>query len=325
MEKETFLVDNHLSRTIDIIDVNAALDASIKELLADKQILAWILKYSTNDFADCEIEDIIGWMDEPEVSKVRVEPGATNNEKANLLQNEDSVIGEGKILYDIRCTVWHNGVGVKYLINLEAQKSTSKGKLGYELDNRILFYMSRMISAQKDTEFTGSDYDDIKHIRSIWICMDAKDGEESITGIELAATPVYGSKYKMDNLDKFKGAVVRVRSRNNAEKPDNKLLAMLEELIRKEDANIKKQKLQDEFGLKMTRETEGRINTMCNWSEAIAEREREEGIEIGVKEGMKQTLDIIYMLKENASDDDIMSKIGCGIEVIEQVRNVTFA
>ena len=216
--------------------------------------------------------------------------------------------------------MWHNGIGLKYLINLEAQKSSSKGKLGYELDNRILFYMSRMISAQKDTEFTGSDYDDIKHIRSIWICMDARDGEESITGIELSATKAYGPKYEMSNLDKFKGAVIRLRSNNNAEKSDNKLLAMLEELIRKENADIKKQKLQDEFGLKMTRETEGRINTMCNWSEAIAEREREEGIVIG----MERTLSIISMLKDNAPDETIISKLGCNAEAIEQVRQVAF-
>ena len=121
----------------------------------------------------------------------------------------------------------------------------------------------------------------------------------------------------MNNLDKFKGAVVRVRSNNNAKKPDNKLIAMLEELIRKEDADTKKKKLHDEFGLKMTRETEGRINTMCNWSEAIAEREREEG--------MDQTLDIISLLKKNVSDEDIMNATGCKLEIIERIRKVAFA
>ena len=32
-----------------------------------------------------------------------------------------------------------------------------------------------MISAQKEVEFAKSDYDNLKPVRSIWICMDAGD------------------------------------------------------------------------------------------------------------------------------------------------------
>ncbi len=39
------------------------------------------------------------------------------------------------------------------MINIEAQKSTNTSKLGYHLDNRIIYYLGRMISAQKEVEF----------------------------------------------------------------------------------------------------------------------------------------------------------------------------
>ena len=71
-----------------------------KEMLADKQILARILKYSLEEFANEELSDIIDSMNEPDVSNVRMEPGFTNSEQVMRTVEEDSVIGEGAIYYD---------------------------------------------------------------------------------------------------------------------------------------------------------------------------------------------------------------------------------
>ena len=45
-------------------------------ILADKQIIARILKYSLEEFSYYDISDIVKNMDEPVVSSVRVEPEA---------------------------------------------------------------------------------------------------------------------------------------------------------------------------------------------------------------------------------------------------------
>ena len=42
-----------------------------------------------------------------------------------------------------------------------------------------------MVSAQKNTEFCGSDYDGMKNVRSIWICMDKGKESDSIEEISL--------------------------------------------------------------------------------------------------------------------------------------------
>ena len=58
------------------------------------------------------------------------------------------------------------------IINVEAQKEY---RPGYSLTTRGIFYGARMISAQKGIEFTGKEYDNIRKVYSIWICMNAPD------------------------------------------------------------------------------------------------------------------------------------------------------
>lgn len=79
-----------------------------------------------------------------------------------------------KIIYDIKFPLYYNGKRREFIINIEAQKSSKKSKLGYQLENRIAYYMGRMISEQKGTEFVNSNYDDLKSVYTIWICMDTK-------------------------------------------------------------------------------------------------------------------------------------------------------
>ena len=44
------------------------------------------------------------------------------------------------------------------IVNIEAQKNSSPG---YALMNRAIFYTCRMISSQKERDFTNSNYDDM--------------------------------------------------------------------------------------------------------------------------------------------------------------------
>ena len=211
------VMETSISDTIELNSYTAKYDASVKEMLADKQILARILKYSLDDFANEELSDIINYMDEPEVSQRRVEPGFSNHQEFDLYNKimktseEDQVIGEGKIYYDIRFSIYRGHERIKILINIEAQKSTNPSKLGYHLDNRIIFYLGRMVSAQKEVEFHNSEYDDLKAVRSIWICMDSADDEDSINRMRLVQENVYGKEAKLDNLDKVQGVIIRLR------------------------------------------------------------------------------------------------------------------
>ena len=279
-------LETNISEVVDITAEKAKYDESVKEILADKQVLARILKYTLDEFKDIEIDTIIDNIDEPVISGVRVEPGHTNMDRIKGDSEEDNVIGEGKLFYDIRFSVYCNNEQLKILINIEAQRSSKAYKLGYQIDNRIIFSIARMISAQKEIEFKKSDYDNLKAVRSIWICMDAKTNEDSINRINLSQETIFGKNMELNNLYKVQGVIIRLRNNENAETSKNQLIAMLEELLKKESADIKKKRLSEEYGLKMSFETERRLSNMCNLSEVIIEQGLQQGMEQGLEQGM---------------------------------------
>ncbi|MFR2279125.1 MAG: hypothetical protein ACLS6E_15375 [Lachnospiraceae bacterium] len=281
-------METNLSNVVEITSKVAKYDASVKEVLADKQVLSRILKYSLEEFKDIELEDIMRSMDEPVVSGIRMEPGQTNLSKIVKYSEEDTVPGEGKIFYDIRFAVYLGEEMIKFLINVEAQKSSDSNKLQYHLDNRIIYYLARMISAQKEVEFEKSNYDDIKPVRSIWICMDANDDEDSINRICLTQRNVYGKMMELRSIDKVQSVIIRLRKRFDVTTSRNYLIAMLEELLKKEDAENKKKNLEEKYGFVMSVKTEGRLNDMCNLGEGLLERGIEEGIEQGIEQGLEQ-------------------------------------
>lgn len=271
--------DTNLSQAISATnDSGSAYDTNVKYLLADKQILSWILKYTLIEFADMDVSDIRGCIgDDIEIDSRPVEPGLSNLGRIKGTLTEDSVPGEGTICYDIRFTAYHRNMEIKILVNLEAQKTSDANKLGYHLENRIVFYLARMVSSQKQTEFFHSDFDDLKPVRSIWICMDSEVTEDSIEEICFESRLAYGNTKNRHETDLMKGIIVNIRNEangtlENVTKSGNRLIAMLEEILSKKTVAEKKQILADEYGMIMTEELEGRMQKMCNLSELVEER-----------------------------------------------------
>ena len=266
-------------------------DNVIKELFADKQVLANILKYTLDEFMDMSIPDIIAEMDNPVISTVEVDPGCTNTSdpgKIEKTSEEDNVIGEGKIVYDIRFSVYHGDDKIKILMNLEAQNLSKPGNLGYDLDNRIIYYLCRMISAQKEVEFKHSEYNKIKAVRSIWICLDGNDNEDSINRIELTTKNIFGKEIKLNNLNKMQAVIITLRARQNIETSKHRLIAMLEELISKDEPEVKKKILAEKYDLVMNDNSGDGVKKMCNFSEALIEEGLERGLERGLAQGRER-------------------------------------
>ncbi len=280
------MIETNLSQTVNATnDSGSAYDTNVKYLLSDKQILSWILKYTVEEFREMDIEDIIGCVgDDIEIGTRPTDAGLSNLGRVKGTETEDNVPGEGIIYYDIRFTAYIKEAEMKILVNIEAQKSSCYSKLGYHLENRIIFYLARMISAQKQTEFFHSDFDNLKKVRSIWICMDNDETEDTIEEIGLDRKMVFGNKKNSYHMDLMKGIIVNIRNEEKCisgegiKKSQNVLISMLEELLSEKDAVEKKRILTDEYGMRMTTELEGRIQIMCNLSENIRERERIDAI-----------------------------------------------
>lgn len=304
------MAETNLAQTVEAVNNLSRYDTNVKYLLADKQILARILKYAVDEFKDMPVNDIINCINNDiEIGSRPVDAGLTNLGRISGSNTEDNIPGEGKIFYDIRFSAYYQNAEIKILVNVEAQKSSDPSKLGYHLENRIVFYLSRMISAQKQTEFYHSDYDSLKKVRSIWICMDNSENGDSIEEIYMDQKTVFGNADRPLHSDLMKGIIINIRSGQNVAESKNTLISMLEKLLSQIDANEKKRILSQKYGLIMTNEFEGRLKTMCNLSENIENMGIEKGIEKGIKKGIeKERVDAIKrMLNANASKEQILS------------------
>ena len=163
---------------------NAAYDQAAKKVLSQKKILAFILKRMVEEFKDESVQDIMTKYIEgtPLISQVPVHPDETNQEIERIHGNntEDGSISERMVRYDIlfQALVPKTKEPLMLIINIEAQ---GKAKPGYSILKRATYYASRMISSQRGRDFYGDDYDKIKKVYTIWICMNApKDTGNSI-------------------------------------------------------------------------------------------------------------------------------------------------
>ena len=270
-------------------------DKSIKKVLANKPILARILKFTVHELSTLSLQQIESCIDSNSVmlGQTFVEPGLSNP-KIISKQLEDDISGEGRIVYDLRFVVnLPDGEKTKIIINVEAQR---KSNPGYSIVNRGIFYAARLLSAQLNTEFTnnGSDsaqYDNMKKVYSIWICMDCpEDKKDSIVSYSLKPEILYqGNKtLNIDYTYDYVGVVV-VHLSGNPECSHNQLIGMLDTLLSKMDVKSKKQKLQEEFQLPMTMEIDQEVSDMCNlslglWEEAVT-KGKHEGMLLGEEKG----------------------------------------
>ena len=279
--------------------------------MADIQVLARIVKHTVVEVENLSIEQIMACIDHDSIciGMVPVEPGLTNMGRVDSVQTEDAVPNEGYVTYDIRFMLIVMELELEIIINVEAQRSMAYSTLGYHLENRMVFYLSRLISSQKGINFVNSEYDKIKKVYSIWICMDADDAADSISRISLKQDTLFGMPYDFPKLDKMCGMVIRIRNSCNVTESRNRLIAMLEDVLSREDSDVKKRKLEEKYAMKMTLELEGRINRMCNLSDVVVER----GIELGIQQGMQQG-----MQRGIKGLVDILSDMGTPKEVIVQ-------
>lgn len=179
-------IENILAKNITVAGEKAAYDAACKRLLANKIILAWIMKSCLEEYKDYSVNEIAEKCIEgnPLIAETAVNPDEESDDNSEQIRGanaEDSTIQEGTITYDIRflAIVPETGAAIRLIINIEAQNDFYPG---YPIIKRALYYCSRMISSQYGSEFTETHYEKIKKVYSIWMCSNPpKKRENTIT------------------------------------------------------------------------------------------------------------------------------------------------
>ena len=351
MGKETYL-----AHTITQTDYEARYDRAAKKLLANKFVLAHILKDCVKEYQACSIMDIaqkyiegepeVGttgvYMDDssspeqpdikPETVVTRAaEVQAVNAQEVNAQEvnaqvinaqainaqamntqsmkvqamteqamnahamsiqamntqvtkvqgmgNEDISQNEGTVYYDVRfnaiapSTEEHGNI--RLIINAEAQ---NRFKPKYPLTKRAVYYGSRLISAQHGTVFTKSDYQKLRKVYSIWICVNpAKKFRNTITRYSLKPETIIGNAVEApENYDLIN--IVMVCLGKMEEWNDNNLIKFLGVLFQNElSAREKKDILERDFNIPMTETFESEVDDMCNLSQGVAEKAMQQG------------------------------------------------
>ncbi|MCM1280157.1 MAG: Rpn family recombination-promoting nuclease/putative transposase, partial [Robinsoniella sp.] len=196
-------MDTEIKNAINAADDDAQYDDKAKRLLGNKIILAHILIKTVDEFKGMNPKDVASYIEgEPFVSVVPVEPGLTNVEKEKNgqriigLNTENAEINEGLLRFDIIFYVRMKDGISQVIVNVEAQKDEP---ISYHILNRAVFYVSRLISSQKERDFVKTNYNDIKRVFSIWVCMNMD--ENSMAYVHLKKDDLLGSYPWKGGLD----------------------------------------------------------------------------------------------------------------------------
>ena len=176
-----------LYKDLEVSRAKEIYDESCKNILANKIILAWIMKSCMKEYKDCSIRDIADHYIEgiPEISQREVhrdEAPASDPGKIRGENTEDKAVNEGTVRYDImfRAILPQGQEKIELIINIEAQKDFYPG---YPLIKRGIYYGCRMISSQYGTIFINSHYEKIQKVYSIWICFNPPEKRKNSINI----------------------------------------------------------------------------------------------------------------------------------------------
>ena len=261
-----------LANSIDASADKAKLDEVAKKLVKHKIILAEILKECVEEFRDYDIpfienRCIVGDVHMDEVSVDQDTEDADSSIVGS--DTEDNSHKEGLVRYDLvfDACVPKTGEIIRLIINVEIQVDMNPG---YPLITRVIYYLARLISRQKGTVFTKSDYGKIRKVYSIWICPDpSKENRNSIAEYGFTQQKVIGKVDEpVENYDKMRGIIISLNDDGMDNRTD--IIRLLSTLLSTtETVERRKQILEDEFHIPMTKEIEEGMQDMCNYGSAI--------------------------------------------------------
>ena len=314
-------MNTEIANAVNAAGDKAQYDTRVKRLLAQKSILAHILVKTIDEFKGMKPEDVVKYIEgEPSISVVPVEPGLANMEKTDAagqrivgLNTENAEINEGLVRFDIIFYVrMKNGLS-QIIVNIEAQKDEPTE---YKILNRAIFYVSMLISSQKERDFVNTNYDDIKQVLSIWICMNMDDN--SLSHIHLTKDELLKPCNWKGNLDLLN--IVLIGITNGIPEHDEKyemhrLIGALlsSELKEQEKLDI----IEHEYNIPTSQEFREDVRIMCNLSTGIEERATERA----TKKATEKTSEkfILNMYKKGYTLDQIADVAETDVDEVEAI------
>lgn len=273
-----------------LVGENSQYDKIAKKILSYKRVLANILIRTISYFKGKTVDEVSDLIENVECDRVPVDSGMTNKvgeDRIVGMNTEDSEVNEGLIRYDIIFKVKLPDRVIKIIVNLEAQK-TDPTK--YNIMNRAIFYVSRLISSQKEREFIHSDYNSMLEVYSIWICMNKKQNSLIHYGLEkhtILGDEDWAGNINIPNIVMI-GLSNEIPEKGSELELHRMLAAMFAESI---ESEVRCDILQEEYDLGIDSQFRKELNDMSSLSMGIFEQGMEKGVEKGFEQGMEQGIE----------------------------------
>lgn len=274
-------------------------DTQAKNLFGLKEVMGYMLKFTVPEFADMSAEEAAKCILEVQISKNEVSENygdgsfdvkKTTKENHDTtgrfqkLTSESKVENEKTIYFDIKTLVKNPKVSrskyatIELVINLEMQNDNDPG---YLIEQRGMYYSARLLSEQLGVLTETTDYSTLKKVYSIWIVQGYSENKVfRYHMVDQDGRTDHGANLLELNIIRLS----KKEYRGKQQEVFDFLHSFFDEIPKDE----KKKRLEKYFDFKANAELKEGVNVMCNLSEGIYQRGREEGILQGREQGILQ-------------------------------------
>lgn len=310
----TVYVPSEIAQNLKVADEDASFkyDESARNLVAEKSVLAYILKSALDEYAGYTVQEIAERFieGEPELRRVAVhQDHPDRKDESGMMSGDDKIEGrpaadksqkDGTVYFDIRfnAVLPSNGELIEILLNMEIQ---NKDTPGYPIPKRGIYYAARMISSQRGTIFKDQEYGKIKKSVSIWVCEDTANlRSDTINRYSLTEECLRGDFHeKKKDYDLMTVVVLRLGSKG--EKSEDNAIRLLSKMF---STNLsyedKLDMLQNEFKISVSREMSEEVLDLCNLSAGVYNKGYDLGYDSGYDSGYGSGISAGEMKKARA-------------------------
>ncbi len=317
---------SEIAQNLKVADENSTFkyDESARNIVAQKSVLAYILKSALGEYAEYTVQEIAERFieGEPELRKTAVHQDHPDREDViGMMSGDDKIEGDptadksqrdGTVYFDIRfiAVLPSDGGRIEILINCEIQNRDTPG---YPIPKRGVYYTARMISSQRGTIFKDQEYGKIKKCVSIWLCEDTADTRSDTINRYSFTEECLRGDFHEEKTDYDLMTVVVLRLGSKGEKSEDNAIRLLSKMF---STNLsyedKLDALQNEFRISVSRKMSEEVQSMCNLSVGVLNK----GISVGKMEQAKETA---YKLKDMGLPiDKIAYAVEVGIDTIQE-------
>jgi len=297
------------------------LDEASKEILANKEFLAIILKYTVSEYADMSFQEIADCIEGESICKTtEVAPGRTNSNRNRIagVNAEFAILEEMMSRFDVLFKAINpklsNGEVTCYLhIDIETQNDY---RPGYPIEKRGIYYLSRMISSQIVAPTADTNYDELEKSYNIFICRNRvpKEIQNTMSIFELSNT-CNSQEMVLRKEDHDLMTMVIIRLGNPKEDSVGDIFRILNALFYPRiERSYEILKDYVDFSKTLTQE----VKNMSGLGESVFWEGVEEGKERGIEQGIEQG-------REKEKEEMVMSMHQNGIPIkdIAKIARIT--